>query len=78
MGDVRIKLLQIDMIRNVSENLRAIACMDDTSFNDISGIIHKLDSLADNIEKNIYFNRGLSQSCENFPSANNHTRLIVV
>ncbi|MCF6219541.1 MAG: hypothetical protein L3J65_00365 [Robiginitomaculum sp.] len=52
-ADIKNRYLQTDLLRNASNMLQAVACMDDASLRDISNIVVQIDELADKMEERI-------------------------
>jgi len=52
--NVKVKSLQMDMIREVSSMLKIAASMDDENASSINGIVVQLDNLAGELEVGLY------------------------
>ena len=51
--EMKNRSVQTDLVRNASNMLQAVACMDDEALQDISKIVMQIERLADKMESRI-------------------------
>ncbi len=52
-NEIKNRSLQTDLMRNASQMLQAVACMDDLALQEISAIVEQIEYLAEKMERRI-------------------------